>query len=74
MQLTNLRVYRLLGIQLDDEVLLDRQVDVLALRHGDDLGDHVRGVILQPLGGLTEGVGLHVGLDLFEAAAALAAG
>ena len=61
-QLTNMRVCRLLGIELDDEVLLDRHIYVFAGGHCDYLGYHVGGVILQPAGGLAEGVGLDVGL------------
>lgn len=53
-----------LGIELDDEVLLYRQVYVLTGGDSSHLCDHVGGIILKPLRGLTEGVGLHVGLYL----------
>ena len=55
-------------------MLLYRQIYVLAGGDSGHLRDHVGGIILKPLRGLTEGVGLHVGLYLFEAAAALTQG
>ena len=53
-------------------MLLYRQIYVLAGGDSGDLRYHVRGVIIQPLRRLTEGVGLHVGLYLLQAAAPLA--
>ena len=70
-QLTNLRVSLLLGVQLDDEALLDGEVDVIACGHCDDLCDHVVCVVLKPLGCGTGAVCLNIGLDLIKTAAAL---
>ena len=69
-QLTN-RTGVLLGVQLDDEVLLDRKVNIVALGHADDLGNHIVGIVLQPLRRLTEGIGFDAGLDLLQTAAAV---
>src|SRR5262245_5775000 len=43
-------VTSLLGVQLDDELLLDGEIDVVPARHGEDLALHARGVDFQPLG------------------------
>ena len=64
----------LLGIQLDDEVLLDGQVDIALLGHAHDLGHQVVPVILQPLGRLTESIGFHILLQLLQVPAALGDG
>ena len=47
-QLTNLRVSVLLGVQLDDEALFDGQINVFSGRGGDNLANHVVLVKLQP--------------------------
>ena len=57
----------LLGVQLDDEVLLNGQVDVLLLGYADDLGGGIVPIEVQPLGGLPEGVGLQILLELLQA-------
>ena len=59
----------LLGVQLDDEVLLDRQVDILPDGEGHYLGREGVLIEVQPLGGGTGAVGLQIGLKLVKAAA-----
>ena len=61
-----MRVSLLLGIQLDDEVFLDRQINVIARGDGHDLANHAVGVVIQPLRCRTGSVGFDVGLDLVE--------
>ena len=61
-----MRVSLLLGIQLDDEVFLDRQINVIARGDGHDLANHAVGVVIQPLRRRTGSVGFDVGLDLVE--------
>ena len=57
----------LLGVQLDDEMLLNRQIDVFLLGNAHDLGGGVVPIEVQPLGGLPEGVGLQILLELLHA-------
>ena len=70
-QLTNLRVSLLLGVQLNDKVLFDGQVDVISCGSRSDLCLCFIHVILKPLGCRTECVRLNVSLDLLYTAAAL---
>ncbi len=59
----------LLGVQLDDEVLLDGKVDILFKGNSNDLRAEGIRIVLKPLGSLAEGVGLDIVLYLIEALA-----
>ena len=73
-QLTNSRVYGLLGVQLDDEVLFDGQIDILSGGSGNNLANHIGGIEVEPLGDHVIGVGLEIELEALDAAAGLLQG
>ena len=64
----------LLGVQLDDEVLLDRQIDVLPDRESNYLRLEAVPVEVQPFGNQQRAVVFHAGLELVQAAALLPQG
>ena len=70
-QLTNLRVSVLLGVQLDDETLFDGQIDIFSGGNSDDFADHVVRVEVKPLGDDVVRVCLEIDLEALDAAAAL---
>ena len=63
------RVYELLGVQLDDEMLFDREFNVLSCRGCDDLADQVVRVKLEPLGNDDAGIGFDVLAETLDLAA-----
>jgi hypothetical protein len=59
-----MRVTVLLGVQLDDEMLFNGQINILSRGKSNNLCYHIGGVVFQPFGGLPKGISSTLALIL----------